>query len=113
MNVLVEKVSIMMTIATPASILLGATTARAMKDTFPKESIVKVSLIVGCFLNGMNYHLNNNNVFADINECDGERGKDYDNDCHECRNTVGSYTCVCKDGYELDTTSKPKCTGMS
>ena len=113
MNVLVEKVSIMMTIATPASILLGATTAHVIKDTFPEESIVKVSLIVGCLLYGLNYHMDNTNISADIDECGGERGKDYDSDCYQCMNTAGSYTCDCKNGYELDTASKPKCIGMS
>ncbi|ELU11699.1 hypothetical protein CAPTEDRAFT_211817, partial [Capitella teleta] len=31
----------------------------------------------------------------DINECLGE------SDCHECINTIGSYTCRCDHGYEL------------
>ncbi|ELT92278.1 hypothetical protein CAPTEDRAFT_134429, partial [Capitella teleta] len=39
--------------------------------------------------------------FSDINECLGESGVDYDKDCHECINTIGSYTCRCDDGYEL------------
>ncbi|ELU17236.1 hypothetical protein CAPTEDRAFT_209143 [Capitella teleta] len=36
-----------------------------------------------------------------INECLGESGVDYDKDCHECINTIGSYTCRCDHGYEL------------
>ena len=34
----------------------------------------------------------------DINECDEENGG-----CsHMCNNTIGSYQCLCEDGYELD-----------
>ncbi|ELU12473.1 hypothetical protein CAPTEDRAFT_97299 [Capitella teleta] len=41
------------------------------------------------------------NSISDINECLGESGVDYDKDCHECTNTIGSYTCSCDHGYEL------------
>ncbi|ELU15993.1 hypothetical protein CAPTEDRAFT_34995, partial [Capitella teleta] len=37
----------------------------------------------------------------DINECLGERGTNYNVDCHNCINTRGSYTCDCDEGYEL------------
>ena len=37
-------------------------------------------------------------VFADINECSKE-----DHGCeHICINTVGSYYCVCRNGYFLN-----------
>ena len=35
--------------------------------------------------------------FSDINECTGER----DGCEHFCRNTIGSYYCICRDGYYL------------
>lgn len=35
-------------------------------------------------------------LFADINECNGENNCD---DNASCIDTVGSYDCVCKDGY--------------
>ena len=34
---------------------------------------------------------------SDINECTGER----DGCEHFCRNTIGSYYCMCRDGYYL------------
>ena len=42
----------------------------------------------------------NHNIFlffSDINECTGER----DGCEHFCRNTIGSYYCMCRDGYYL------------
>ncbi|ELU16656.1 hypothetical protein CAPTEDRAFT_216275, partial [Capitella teleta] len=45
----------------------------------------------------------------DINECAGERGGYYDEDCHTCVNTIGSYTCECDDGYELDSATNQTC----
>ncbi|ELT98657.1 hypothetical protein CAPTEDRAFT_92044, partial [Capitella teleta] len=47
----------------------------------------------------------------DINECEGERGEDYEEDCHICVNTIGSYTCECYDGYELDSATNQTCIG--
>ena len=47
-------------------------------------------------------------VDLDTNEC--TEGK---HDCHvnaECNNTLGSYKCTCKDGYEGNGTN---CTGQS
>ncbi|ELU10372.1 hypothetical protein CAPTEDRAFT_61435, partial [Capitella teleta] len=34
-------------------------------------------------------------------ECLSESDVDYNKDCHECTNTIGSYTCICDHGYEL------------
>ncbi|ELT92036.1 hypothetical protein CAPTEDRAFT_124775 [Capitella teleta] len=48
---------------------------------------------------------------VDINECDGEKGQDYNRDCQNCVNTPGSYTCECEHGYELDQPSSKKCIG--
>ena len=45
----------------------------------------------------------------DINEC----GNETLNDCHPnalCNNTIGSYTCTCKDGYSGD--GKNSCEGI-
>ena len=36
------------------------------------------------------------NLMIDVNECDREDVCD-----HECRNTYGSYHCVCRDGYQI------------
>ncbi|ELU16588.1 hypothetical protein CAPTEDRAFT_110143, partial [Capitella teleta] len=47
----------------------------------------------------------------DIDECAGDRGEDYDEDCHTCVNTIGSYTCECDDGYELDSATNQTCIG--
>ena len=45
--------------------------------------------------------------YVDINECD--LGTDT---CHHsCNNTVGSYTCLCDDGYQL--VSGLFCSGKS
>ncbi|ELT91462.1 hypothetical protein CAPTEDRAFT_207298 [Capitella teleta] len=41
------------------------------------------------------------NSISDKNECLGENGVNYDKDCHECINIIGSYTCRCDHGYEL------------
>lgn len=44
-------------------------------------------------------------VFLDVDECAG------DNECHanaQCTNTLGGYTCACRDGYEGDGRN---CTG--
>ncbi|ELU16277.1 hypothetical protein CAPTEDRAFT_209066 [Capitella teleta] len=45
-------------------------------------------------------------VIPEINECFGERGVDYDFDCHTCINTKGSHTCDCAAGYELHPNGK-------
>ncbi|ELU03997.1 hypothetical protein CAPTEDRAFT_119827, partial [Capitella teleta] len=37
--------------------------------------------------------------------------EDYDEDCHTCVNTIGSYTCECDDGYELDSATNQTCVG--
>lgn len=43
----------------------------------------------------------------DMNECLTDNGG-----CnHNCENTLGSYTCSCKDGYELST-NLHTCIGM-
>ncbi|ELT88224.1 hypothetical protein CAPTEDRAFT_196125, partial [Capitella teleta] len=49
----------------------------------------------------------------DIDECAGERGEDYDEDCHICVNTIGSYTCECGDSYELDSATNQTCFDIS
>ncbi|ELU14008.1 hypothetical protein CAPTEDRAFT_192856, partial [Capitella teleta] len=46
---------------------------------------------------------------TDIDECAGERGENYAEDCHTCVNTIGSYTCECDDGYELDSATNQTC----
>ena len=57
----------------------------------------------------MNIHVT---IFSsEIDECSGQRGVDYDKDCHKCINTSGSYTCECEDGYDLDPVTKQKCIG--
>ncbi|ELT92891.1 hypothetical protein CAPTEDRAFT_110230, partial [Capitella teleta] len=48
---------------------------------------------------------------ADINECEGTRGVDFHQDCHNCTNAIGSYTCGCRGGYELDPETKKMCIG--
>ena len=43
----------------------------------------------------------------DINECSDDNGG-----CdHTCTNTIGSYSCGCDDGYELDT-DEHTCIGI-
>ncbi|ELT87044.1 hypothetical protein CAPTEDRAFT_216000, partial [Capitella teleta] len=37
---------------------------------------------------------------VDIDECLGDEGVAIDKDCHTCKNTQGSYTCECDEGYE-------------
>ncbi|ELU13528.1 hypothetical protein CAPTEDRAFT_117276, partial [Capitella teleta] len=54
---------------------------------------------------------NDSRECIDINECAGERGEDYNEDCHTCVNTIGSYTCECEDGYELDSATNQTCIG--
>ena len=45
---------------------------------------------------------------VDINECSDDNGG-----CdHTCTNTVGSYSCGCNDGYELDTEDEHTCIGI-
>ncbi|ELU02601.1 hypothetical protein CAPTEDRAFT_209951 [Capitella teleta] len=46
---------------------------------------------------------------GDIDECEGTRGMDYDQDCHECVNTIGRYTCRCDQHYELDSETNRQC----
>lgn len=48
---------------------------------------------------------------SDVNECNGEKGVSYNIDCHQCKNTIGSYTCKCNPGFELDPVSEQKCIG--
>lgn len=44
--------------------------------------------------------------FSDLDECATKNGG-----CeHGCKNTPGSYSCVCRRGYELDADGK-KCLG--
>ncbi|ELU18632.1 hypothetical protein CAPTEDRAFT_209187 [Capitella teleta] len=38
----------------------------------------------------------------EVNECEGERGVDYNQDCHHCINAVPGYTCECNEGYQED-----------
>ena len=46
-------------------------------------------------------------LFSDINECTSNNGY-----CGQvCINTVGSYTCSCYSGYELNTDART-CAGM-
>jgi len=48
----------------------------------------------------------NNVISIDINECQTDNGG-----CAQtCNNTVGSYQCSCRDGYEL-TSDGYNCTG--
>ena len=43
----------------------------------------------------------------DINECDTDNGG-----CeHNCTNTLGSYQCQCREGYEMNNNEK-NCTGI-
>ena len=45
--------------------------------------------------------------YVDINECSDDNGG-----CdHTCTNIVGSYSCGCNDGYELDT-DEHTCIGI-
>ncbi|ELU00110.1 hypothetical protein CAPTEDRAFT_213719, partial [Capitella teleta] len=41
---------------------------------------------------GFDISPNNWRECIDIKECEGKRGEDYDEDCHTCVNTIGSYT---------------------
>ena len=46
-------------------------------------------------------------LFIDIDECNEDNGG-----CEQiCNNTIGSYECSCRDGYELDSNGM-NCTGM-
>ncbi|ELT92037.1 hypothetical protein CAPTEDRAFT_205513 [Capitella teleta] len=38
----------------------------------------------------------------DVNECDGEREVDYNQDCHGCQNTDPGYRCDCGEGFIED-----------
>ena len=54
-----------------------------------------------------NYRLQNTCLLPDINECN-----DTDNVCEQnCENTIGSYNCLCVDGYELNETDLSSCDG--
>ncbi|ELT94460.1 hypothetical protein CAPTEDRAFT_213477 [Capitella teleta] len=52
-------------------------------------------------------------LLSDINECAGEKGEYYDEDCHTCVNTIGSYTCECDDSYELDSATNQTCVDIN
>uniref|UniRef100_X2AAK8 EGF-like domain-containing protein n=1 Tax=Capitella teleta TaxID=283909 RepID=X2AAK8_CAPTE len=41
---------------------------------------------------------------VDVNECNEERGVDFNEDCHHCQNTSPGYTCRCNAGYDEDNT---------
>ena len=44
---------------------------------------------------------------VDVDECEN-----HDNNCQQnCNNTIGSYTCWCNEGYELDS-SGYRCNGI-
>ena len=44
----------------------------------------------------------------DINECDKDNGG-----CsHNCTNTEGSFECLCRNGYELNSDDGRTCLGM-
>ncbi|ELU03474.1 hypothetical protein CAPTEDRAFT_200995 [Capitella teleta] len=62
---------------------------------------------------GFDISPNDSRECIDINECEGERGVDYDEDCHICVNTIGSYTCGCDDGYELDSATNQTCIALN
>ena len=60
-------------------------------DSLQDSEIRTTPLSVICVKNEMN---GNNGTCRDINECN-----DYDCGKGECRNTLGSYSCVCFDGF--------------
>lgn len=44
---------------------------------------------------------------ADVNECSSDNGG-----CqHVCNNTLGSFTCFCRDGYQLLDVDRSSCVG--
>ncbi|ELU16878.1 hypothetical protein CAPTEDRAFT_96476, partial [Capitella teleta] len=47
----------------------------------------------------------------DVNECNGEKGVDFELNCQICMNTKGSYACNCYEGYELQPDGK-SCIGQ-
>ena len=59
-----------------------------------------------CVCNEINYQLSCFLFIQDINEC--KRKLDNCDANADCSNTVGNFTCTCKDGYEGDGVS---CTG--
>ena len=46
-------------------------------------------------------------LFQDVDECQGDSC--IDSNTVTCNNTIGSYTCVCKDGYEGVNCERPTC----
>ncbi|ELU13427.1 hypothetical protein CAPTEDRAFT_196517 [Capitella teleta] len=48
-----------------------------------------------------------------IKICDGVKGEDYHEECHTCVNTDESYTCMCRDGYELDQNTQQRCIDIN
>ena len=50
----------------------------------------------------------NKAIITDINECSDNNGG-----CnHYCNNTIGSYYCSCKEGYQLTEDNPLKCEGQ-